>query len=285
MGSSNDSPEQISLLTGGQQQLQGLLEQLGIGRLQSGPFQNQLDVGAFGASDLQNQAFGLASAFGQNPFSQGGQAALDQLLSGEAAFQVTPELTARRNELFNQSLAPAQAAFQQELAGLQDQFGAAGLGRSGGIIDQSLRSAERFGGQLAQQRSGILQGDINAGIRSQELARQLQAQGLGIEQQGRAFGLSALGQFGGLQRQISGQQAGIEFGNRQRQDPFSDPAINTILALLGNRTFGFQQQQQGGGGLGALLGGLGSIGGAFFGGPAGAFAGGQIGSGIGNLFG
>lgn len=265
-----------------QRQLFNLFGQNLFQRLQGGPFQNQLDPGAFGASDLQNQLFGQIGQFAQNPFGAQGQGALDQLLSGEAAFQLSPELTAQRNELFQQSIAPAQDIFRDELRGLGERFAGLGNVQSGGFLDANAQAAARFGSNLSSQRAGILQGDINASIASQEQARRNQLSGLGLQLGGQQAAFGLLGQFGQQQRGIGIEQAGVQFGNRQRQDPFSDPALQFLFPFIGQRNL-FERQS--GGGAGSAIGSLLGTGiGAFFGGPGGAAAGGQIGGNIGGFF-
>lgn len=238
MGNNND-PQQVSFLQGNQQAIFDQIAQIIQNTL--GNF-NPPDLQIAGPSDLQQQGFQQASQFAQNPFGEGGQAALQQLLSGEAAFQLSPELTAQRNELFQQSFAPARDAFGQELRGIQDQFGALGLSRSGGIQDASARAAERFGTNLGAQRAGILQGDINASIASQEQARRNQAFGLQLGLGGGQAGLAALFGAGQTQRGIQQQQFGADFFNQLQRLPIFNPAIGLGLGLTQARNFGFQQQ-------------------------------------------
>ena len=236
--SSGGGTEVVSTLDPQRQRIFNLLAQLSEGRLQGGP--PGLGLNLPGASPLQSQAFQQAGGAALSPEAQ---QALQTALGGQAAFQITPEQIAQRSAQFNQAVAPQRLEFADQLRGLQGQLGAAGLSRSGSFGDLSARSIAGFQTGLAGQRAGIAQQDITASIASQQAARAAQLQGVGVENAIRLGNIGQLSQQGQIQRGIGVQQAGADVTNRLSQDPFRDPALQSIFALLGLPASALVQEQ------------------------------------------
>lgn len=220
-----------------------------------------------GASQLQQQAFGMAPGMLGAGMAPGVQSAISGLLSGAPAYQIDPATSAAYYR--DAVVGPMQQQFGDILRGLDARYGAR-FGRSGGQLQAANQAAERFGTQLAGIQGDLVYRDEMA--RRQALENAQGRIGTGVQA---AFGqgaenranLGALATLGGEQRAIAGQQGVEDYGKWLYSQPYNNPWLGFMGTALS--TMPMMQTQTPGilpglgaaaQGLGTLAGGLGKMG-------------------------
>jgi hypothetical protein len=210
-----------------------------------------------GPGPLLSAAFMEAARFGQgtDPLSQQREQSLGRLLSGESAFTADPEL---RERYFTEAIQrPTLQAFEREvLPSIAERF--AGGGQTGAARRFTNTAITDLMTNLSGQRAGLLRQDevLGAEMQSQALGRMLA--GIQPSLQAQTTPISVMGQMGGWQRGITGQQRGEELMRAMLAQPWSDPRLGLYGAFLGNAPLA-QLGSMGMQGLGGIISGAGGL--------------------------
>lgn len=265
------STEQVSTLTRGQR---GALNSLGsfvtpqIGQA-ADVFGGQRVAGA---SPLQQGAFdifgGLAPGIGGA--LGGGLGGLQQSRESLQGFLGDFDPAASQQAFQSGVVDPSLRNFQQNvIPGITERF--SNVAGSSGVLAKALADA---GGDL-QSNLGAQGALFNQNARNTFNQNRLNASGqlAGQSTQGLNF-LNSLSGLGGQQRDIAQQGLGADFARFQEGQAVNNPILGLLPQLLGTQAFENVVTPQGPG----LGGTLGTLAGAFLGGPAGAAVGSSLGS-------
>jgi len=167
-----------------------------------------------GATDVYNRNVGGVDYAAQNLASQAGQAQQTLGSTGESALRtgITGLQDLFSNDYMAQqmqaALAPAQAQYQQNLAGLQAGFGGAG---QIGSARQALANTQLAGTTQQQQQMAAAQ--VRKDIENQRAAAAAQLAGLGQGGIGQALGAAGQGVTAAMTpQQLYNQYASVIFG-------------------------------------------------------------------------
>ena len=167
-------------------------------------------------------------------------AAINQLMSGDPAFQVDP---AQREAFYQDALvAPARAQFQDTLQQVESRYGA-GFGEPGAMRGMANRAVSDFETNLMGKKAELIYAD--------EMARRGAAEaGMGRMGQGAALAptydanqranLGLMSTLGGEERAISGQQMGEEFNKWQMEQPYNNPWLGHFGSVMSAQPFAIQ---------------------------------------------
>lgn len=265
----------------GQQKLAGQIQQNTYEGILGGvdPYTGQI---APGATANQQAAFqGAGGLLGGLPGQVNVQPAINQMMSGQPAYQIDPATS----QQFYQSAVvnPAQSRFQDTLQGIDHRYGAR-FGRAGSQLENAYRSGERMNTELAGIQGDLVYRDEMARRQAAENAMSRMGQGaqLGMAQNQlvgseQRQNLGMLAGLGAAERGIQGQQNAEQYNKWQMAQPYNNPWYGLAqLALTPEPTTTTQQPGVLGGALqGAMAGGAaGGIPGAIGGGLGGGLLGG-----------
>ncbi len=237
---SSSSTVKVEMLTPDQKKLLRQLSTLLGGQLGKSAevYQGQI---APDASALQNAFFGA---------QQGNVDSFDQYAGGQPAYEIDP---AARERVYNAQRASAMDEYDDFTRIAAEKYNARGSGRSGSIQRSFARGAARLGNQLNETRAGLEYQD--------ELSRRSALEsganrGLGALQ-GQQGALGMLGQAGGLQRDIQGQQNTEAYNRWQAGQAYANPWMQYLPQVFGTQAFtpGTQSNETGiiGSGIGQGL--------------------------------
>jgi hypothetical protein len=209
-----------------------------------------------GAGPMLSQAFDQASGFATSPEYMQRQQMLGSLMQGTPSFSADPEL---RERYFQQAITdPAMAYYNETVAPSI----AARYGRGGNIGAAQQATAQGgadLAGQLAGQRAGLLRQDEVMAYQAQEAARQRQLQAGQMSMVNQAQPLNLLGQYGGLERGIRGEQNQQRLSEAYMAQPFGDPRLSMFSLLGGGMATPGAVSSPSAGGSAGWLGGLGQM--------------------------
>ena len=242
-----------------------------------------------GASPLQQQGFNVAG--GLTPIASGGQQYF-----GNALNQADPGAANRYMGMAEQGLQAGMQPFDPSMVteGLKpgrdlamDNFfrefmprlkenmvGRAGTADAGALQKLAVQGGEDMSmGLAAQSFPYLFQGQQNQANRNIQAGGQFQNLGMMpgniVSQAGQIGGMGAdmgsqLINAGGVQRGITGQQAGEQYGNWAMQQPYNSPWVNVVSQLGGKAPqMDYINQQQGPGFASQMMPALGSFAGSY----------------------
>ena len=191
--------------------------------------------------------------------------AINTLMSGKPAFQVDP---AQREAYYQDAFVnPARQQMRDALQQVDSRYGT-GFGSAGTHGAAAYRTVGDFETALSGQRAGLLWGDEQARRGAAEAGMQRMVPGaeLGTRsnvalQGDRRANLGMQATLGGEERSIAGQQLGEDYNKWQTAQAYNNPWVQGYGAQLLNASPYAVGQSEGA--LGAITGGISSIGGLF----------------------
>ena len=211
------------------------------------PYSGQI---APGASQLQQQAFGLGGQIGPGSTMFGDQyGAMQQAMSGQPAFEIDP---AARQSVYDAERNVAMNEFNDIGRGIAEQYNMGGLGRSGGFNRSLSRAGGLLSDQLSARYSGLAYQDEQDRRASMENAANRSMTAAGQMNTMQQNDLTMMANLGGQQRQIQGEQNQEEYNKWLSSQPEFHPWLNYMGQALAPTQAVIQES-----GSSGLLGGLG----------------------------
>lgn len=214
-------PETMQIMTDSQvdalNKMTGVLNQ-NIGRGVSA-YGGQITPGATGN---QLAAFqGAGNLFNDPRVDSSG--AINQLMSGDPAFQIDP---AARERFYDDAIvAPSRASFRDTMQQVDNRYGV-GFGESGSHRGAGYRAAGDFETNLMGKRAELLYADEMAGRGAAEAGMGRMVQGAALAPgyaEDRRRGLGLMNALGGEERAIAGQFAGEDYNKWQVEQDYNNP--------------------------------------------------------------
>ena len=149
--------------------------------------------------------------------------AINQLMSGDPAFQIDP---AQREAFYQDALvAPARAQFQDTLQQVDQRYGA-GFGEAGAMRGMANRATADFETNLMGKRAELIYADEMARRGAAESGMNRMVQGVGLAptyDANRRQNLGLQATLGGEERAIAGQHAGEAYNKWQTEQDYNNP--------------------------------------------------------------